>query len=217
MLLLLLWAQAAPEKVLFEDPLTGSLKEGWTWVREEAAARKHDKDGLHLRVQGGSLWEKSNSARNVLLRNLPSTGVDGPVAVEVRVANAPQQTAEQAGVLLYLDDDTYVKLVRERLEQRVKVVFARESEARGFPLTIRDDDAAAHRLRLTWSGSQVTAEMRADGAPKWTSLGYCESPFPLDLAEKVRGGIVAHGAPKEAERWAVFRDFRVVVPPPEER
>lgn len=203
------------QETLFEDPLSGPLKDGWTWLRDQADSRKHEKDGLHLKVRPGTLWEKANSARNVLLRGLPSPGTDGPIAVEARVSSDPKQTAEQAGVLLYLDDDNYVKLVRENLEQTVKIVFAVEVGGQGTPLAVRADAAPAHTLRLTWSGAQIAAEMKVDGAKKWTSLGYTENPFPFEHATKVRAGLAAHGGPKDAERWAVFKDFRLSVPPPE--
>src|SRR5688572_27774970 len=71
-LIALLGAETPPPRVLFEDRFRQQLAEGWTWVREDRADWKLADDALQVRLTPGNLWEKENTARNLLLRDAPA-------------------------------------------------------------------------------------------------------------------------------------------------
>lgn len=209
--LLLLATLPAQDKWAVEDAFAGKLGPGWTWTRESAAAHKVDKAGLQIKPLPGSLVDKANDAKNLLVRALPAAE-DGVVAVEVEVKNAPAVDGEEAGLLLWKDDDAWVKLTRAQVEGKLKVVFAREKQPFSVVVAEREEAGASHRLRLRWEDRRIQAEILPAGGAKWVVAGYCESPFAA--MEGVKVALVASGAPADAGRWAVFSGFRAGVPAP---
>jgi regulation of enolase protein 1 (concanavalin A-like superfamily) len=203
------------DKWLFEDKLAAKPGKGWSWIREDAAAAKVEKGALHLKALPGTIWEKAATQKNILVRELPAyKAEEGSIAVEVAVTHAPGVDGEQAGIMLYQDDDNYLKLCRGRVDGKTGIIFSRELA--GFPTTPgeRVDGAASHRLRIRWEPQRVTAEILPAGAPKWLVAGYCESPFRKP--EGVKVALYACGAPADAARWAQFSDFRIGHPAPVE-
>jgi regulation of enolase protein 1 (concanavalin A-like superfamily) len=205
---------AVQDKWAFEDKFAGKLGKGWSWIREAAGGYKIDKAALQIKPLPGTLVEKANDGKNLLVRALP-TAEDGSVAVDVVVASAPGVDGEEAGILLYQDDDTWVKLARGRVEGTVRVIFARELSGVSVPLARREEPGASYRLRLRLEDRRVQAEVLPAGAAKWIIAGYCESPFAKP--EAVKAALYAHGAPADAGRWATFTEFRAGLPAPVDR
>lgn len=197
-----------PATVLFEDPFGAMLADGWSWVREDAKAWRLEGGTLHVRALPGSLWEKENTAKNVLVRALPP--VDGPVAVEVTVLSAPVIQGEQAGLLLYGDDDHYIKLVREFTDNALMAVMVVEDGTRLAVVGAKQKLPAGESvsLRLVRAKGKLTGQYRgADGT--WKEVGTCDAPSWVKVA------LFAHGAPPpETDRWARFAGFRVTKPVP---
>lgn len=190
---------------VFEDPFKDKLADGWTWVREDPQGWKIDANGLHIRPQSGTLWKTANNAKNVLLRARP----DGlsEFIIEVTATAAPESAGEQCGLIVYLDDDTYVKLVFESLEGKRWIVFGKEVKGEGRMVNRIPADAlkSAH-LRLAVSqGKAVGSLIDGTGA---TEVGATE--FAVDPAMKV--GVVSHGAATDADRWATFTGFTLIKP-----
>lgn len=197
------------DKWVFEEKFAGKPGKGWSWMREDAGAWKAEKNALHIKALPGTLWEAANSTKNILVRALPAAD-DGTIAVEAVVASAPAVEGEEAGILLYQDDDTYVKLVRTFLRGKPHLLFARELKGFAISLQEREEAAASQRLRLRWEDRRVQAEFLPAGAAKWIVAGYAEAPFPQ--ADGVKGGLFAQGSPAAAPRWATFTDFRMGSP-----
>jgi regulation of enolase protein 1 (concanavalin A-like superfamily) len=192
------------EGPLFTDPFAGKLKDDWTWVREDPKAWRVDDSGLHVRAMKGTLWKTANNAHNVLLRPAPD---GGDYALEVTVTSQPAAGGEQAGLIAYRDDDHYVKIVRESLEGRKWVVMGREIAAEGQMINRLPIDGESVRLRLVITRSGAAGLVKtADG--QWKEVGHCDAAG--EPATKV--GLVAHGAPADADRWARFNDFQIARP-----
>jgi len=201
------------DKPLFEEAFAGKLSDGWAWVREDAAAHKVEGGALKIKAQPGTLWFKTNTAKNLLLRKPPLAPEAEPLAIEVTVVSNPESNAEQAGLLVYADDGNYVKLVREALKGKINAVFARE--VKGIPVHHPPKEAAdnSFEFRIVWTGAKLSGFYRsADESEKarrgtllWIHLGDHDVPpgAPLQV------GLCAHGAAAEADRWATFKSFRV--------
>jgi regulation of enolase protein 1 (concanavalin A-like superfamily) len=191
---------------LFEDPFGAALADGWSWVREDAKAWRLEGGALHVRALPGTIWEKENTAKNVLVRALPA-GVDA-VTVEVTVTSAPALQAEQAGLLWYSDDDHYIKLVREFTDNALQAVMVIEDGTKlavvGEKKKLPPGDAAS--LRLVRAGGRLTGQYKgADGA--WKDVGTSDAPAWGKVA------LFAHGAKEpETDRWARFSGFRIARP-----
>jgi arabinan endo-1,5-alpha-L-arabinosidase len=112
----------------FSDEFAGtSPGAGWTWVREPSAGTYGVANGmLRFDTQAADLFESSNNA-SVLTRPAPSDNY----LVEVRVRlNLPPEGCcfnyVQAGLVVYGDDDNYLKLVHVSIWETRQTEWAKE-------------------------------------------------------------------------------------------
>ncbi|WP_344972532.1 hypothetical protein, partial [Streptosporangium fragile] len=82
----------------------------WRWVRGPAAGAAMDAGALSWPTQNAELYLGDNRA-SVLLRDAP----EGDYTVETKIHFAPGQSAQQAGILLYENDDRWFKMVHSVL------------------------------------------------------------------------------------------------------
>jgi len=200
---LVLLPVAAEDKVLFEEKFADKLDKEWSWIREEPKAWRLEEGALVMRVLPGYLHAKSNNSRNVLLRPLPKS--DRPLAVEVYVEAEPKVQFEHAGVVWYVDDDNYVSLFQEVLGKKVELQMVIEKNANPR-FAVAKHDAKGVWIRLLIAGGKITAEYRPAEKEAWKVVGQADMP----AMGPARVGVMAGGAPKEAERYARFRGFRIV-------
>ena len=209
-MLILLGLLLLQEKPLFEEKFDGKLSDGWAWVREDAAAWKLEGGALKIKAQEGTIFYKKNTAKNMLFRASPAAGTEAePVAAELSVSSDPAVNGEQAGLLLYVDDGNYVKLVREfdkpkDGDGRIAAVMLRESK--GIPEPFQKKAEAPARLRLVWAGSKVTGQYRTAEGKEWVTVATVDAP----AGENPRFGLCANGAPADADRWATLKDVRIL-------
>jgi regulation of enolase protein 1 (concanavalin A-like superfamily) len=209
-LLLVLLAAAAPH-VLFDEPFKQNLSPGWSWLREDKPDWKLADGALHIRLTPGNLWANENTARNLLLRDAPKDVKS--FTAEVTLSLSPADFGEQAGLLWYRDDDNYLKLTKEFYNDRTWVVFAAE---RGGKPDYREAECRGQwvNLRLTVAGDKAAASFLPVGATEAKGMGTFDLPAPRDpnarAAPPVRIGLTAHHGAADSDRWAVFRDFRIV-------
>jgi arabinan endo-1,5-alpha-L-arabinosidase len=107
----------------------GELGRQWSWVREPAAGSFAIENGaLRIDTQLADLFVDSNSA-SVLVEPAPH-GVNYIVETAVRLTNLPAEGCcfnfTQAGLVIYGDDDNFVKLVPFSLWDTRQIEFAKE-------------------------------------------------------------------------------------------
>ena len=188
----------------FKADFKNELGEGWTFVREDSADWRFKDRALELLAQPSNIWEKANlNTENFLLRPIPR----GPFAVEVTVDFKPTRVYEQAGLMIYVDDDNYLKFDRENIEGNQNCTLVWEINAKvggGKTIPFREGPL---RLRLEVSSEgQVTAKVKSPGEDSWTMNGSTTLPGPPD---KVQVGLFALNGDPEAPRWAWFKDFSI--------
>ncbi len=186
----------------YKADFSKALDKGWSFVREDKADWRLKDGKLQLLAQPSNIWgKKNNKTENFLLRALP-----GPkAAVEVTVDFNPRKEYEQAGLMIYLDDDNYIKFDRELyggqsctlvLESKAKPKVVKKIPFREGPL----------RLRLEISDGKVKAMVKAPGGKEWTAHG--ETTLPGD-SEEVKVGLFALLGDAKKPRWATFSDFEL--------
>jgi arabinan endo-1,5-alpha-L-arabinosidase len=94
-----------------QDFATAQLGSQWSWVNEDAAdwSLTSDPGTLTIDGQAGQFYETEHTGQNVLLENAPA----GNFVVQTRVALDPTGDYQQAGLVLWQNDDTWMKLVAE--------------------------------------------------------------------------------------------------------
>jgi arabinan endo-1,5-alpha-L-arabinosidase len=112
---------------IWADEFDDGVVSGWNWVREPAASTYGEEDGeFWMETQAADLFVDSNNA-SVLLRDAP----DGNWVVETKVRFDPPIHGccfnyVQAGLVVYEDDDNFLKLVDVSIWNTRQTEFAKE-------------------------------------------------------------------------------------------
>ena len=86
------------------------LDSKWSWIREDPNhwSLTNQLGFMQITVQHGSIWRETNDAKNLLLRNAP----EGDFELETRLIFKPGHNFQFAGLLVYEDDDNWMRLGR---------------------------------------------------------------------------------------------------------
>jgi regulation of enolase protein 1 (concanavalin A-like superfamily) len=123
---------------------------------------------LRIPADTGDLWAGWNNSRNTLFRNLPSNWT----SIRLKLSFAPTQDYQQAGLLAYQNDDTYVQVTRG-YNSGNKMIFVRETSSAASVVN-SVTETATNNLHLRLDRNPVSQEISAyyslDGM-NWVSLG----------------------------------------------
>ena len=182
------------------DEFNGSFGTQWSWVRPPASeVYSVSTETLDFNTQAADLFEGSNNA-SILTEPAPN----GNYLVEARVKlNLPAEGCcfnyVQAGLVIYGNDDNYVKLVHVSIWETRQTEFAKELAPvpAGYPRygnTVVGAPGEWTYLRIvkrTSSGAQLyTAYTSTDGL-HWVRGGT----WTHQLGSNVRIGLVSMGGP----------------------
>lgn len=185
-------------KANFGEP----LDDGWSFVREDKKEWRLADGHLELLAQPSNIWGTRNrGTKNLLLRALPGKNS----SVEVVVDFVPGKKYEQAGLILYVDDDNYVKLNRELLDGQFCVMIL-ESEAKPVSVKRMPFRKGPVHLRLDIAGDKVTASIKAPDSAKWIEHGNATLPGKIDTK---RIGLFSLMGDATTPRWAKFSQFKL--------
>jgi PKD repeat protein len=211
------WFQLAPdepaEPVDPSDEFTGTTLDKCRWnavTREDPTAYRVADGSLHIDVPSGDIFGTGNTGpTNFILQNAPS----GDWTLETKVdGSAFTEQFQQAGLLVYADDDNYLKFdyivdnaagqpVQGRIEYRSEVAGVVQSpQPQATDLT-----AAVWHLRLVKTGTTYTASYSADGMD-WTSLEPLTSSA---VGGEPKVGLFSLGGPQQASKPVSFDYFRL--------
>lgn len=206
--LILLSTTASTDTLIFEEPFDQHLAEGWTWLRENPDNWRVADGALEIRIEPGNMWGRSNDARNVLVRDIPSEAGDCPVAITARVQNEPTGQYEQVDLVWYYDDSNMVKIGMELVHGQRSIVMGREEKDATMTLSIIPMAASIVDLRLTVCDGKIHGEYRVAGEAHWNEGGKCA--LPVKGLPKL--SIQAYQGEAETEHWAHISNLRIYTP-----
>ncbi len=181
----------ANENIIFEDPLNGSLSDGWSWLREHSDYWRLTDTGLEIRVEPGV----KDTVRNALLRPAPDRS-SGTFAIEVNITNhtRPTQQYEQAGITWYSGGEPIFKLVKEFIDGDLYIIPGRQ------PMPI---DSV--RLRLIVTAESWEAQYRPDGESTFHTAKTGDLPPPGNDQVSIQ----CYNGPEEGAHWISFANFQI--------
>jgi regulation of enolase protein 1 (concanavalin A-like superfamily) len=176
----------------------GSLA-SWTIEREDPGAWRIDEGALVVRSESGDLWGALNDARNVFVRPLPFTG---DLDISLDLAFGPKENWEQAGLMLYQDDDNYIVL-KALFDNREKLQFGKETKGYFSSLSAEASLARPFSLRLVRKGKKVSGFFKGEGGD-WVPTGTYDA-----FINNAKAGILVcnGGSSKAAGREARVTRF----------
>ena len=177
------------EQTIFEDNLTSSLADSWTWLREHPAYWRLTEAGLEIRVEPGL----ADTVQNALLRPAPDR-TTGTYAIEVDITNhtLPTQQYEQAGITWYIDGQPVFKEVKELIDGDLYIIPGRK------PMPTQ-----SVRLRLIVTANSWEAQYRPEGESEFQTAETGELPPPGDDQVSLQ----CYNGPEEGEHWIRFANF----------
>lgn len=202
-ILLLTMALALPVLAAddYKADFSEKLDEGWSFIREDKADWRLREGALQLLAQPSNIWGNQNqNTENFLLRPFPGA----VFAVEVTVDFTPKQHYEQAGILIYADDDNYIKFDRENVNGQQSCTLVLEDKANPRGVKMIPFREGPLRLRLQIADGKVSAMVKAPDEEAWTPHG--QTTLPGNVDELKVGLFALNGEPGEP-RWATFKDF----------
>ncbi len=195
----------------FVDEFDGdSLDARWSVLRPDGNLRVEDST-LVLPLTATDIYSTNNTdTPNIVHTPLPAGDFEITTKVSAQVYDAYQQ----AGLLLYEDDDNYVKFVMEgrtdasanpasRVMQLVSEVGGSPAETNGSPLGADFPDTV--HLRLTGAGDVIQPSYSTDG-DTWTDFG--ETADRSDFENLQMGIFALSGNNQPADEEAAFDWFR---------
>ncbi|WP_082369426.1 DUF1349 domain-containing protein [Arthrobacter sp. ERGS1:01] len=165
-----------------------TLAAGMGWVREDPSRwAAVNKDTVTLKAGVNGLWATQNAAVNILRQDVPAVGDTDAV---VKLSGATKSQYEEAGLILYADDDNYVAL--ERKHANGSPVLALVTEAAGQPnenTQVAAPPAADVWLKISRTGNAYTASYSTDG----TAFTVIGSITNAAVGNNGRVGVLAAG------------------------
>jgi len=181
----------------------------WDVVREDPTGYRVTGGALEIDTTATDIYTGDNTGTpNIVVQDLP----DDDWTVETHVDGSDfDQQYQQGGLIVYGDDDNYVKLdlvtdnaagspVARRIELRSEVDAVVQDPQPGA----NDLTSAVWHLRLTKEGDTFTGAYSADGED-WTALA---EPVTHDGLQDARVGLYALGAAQQSAATASFDYFR---------
>jgi len=186
--------------VLFQDSFQSAPAAPWSWIRENPGAHRSGESGLQIKIEPGGLMGVGKDARNILVCPLP----DGARSVSVGVDTDHKSQYEQAGLNLYVDDDNYIKLVREFVNGETWIVLVVEMGATPKVVNKTAPPRGSTRVGFNFTDRGVTAMCWGDSG-ELTKVGDAEFP----MTPRPRIGVFTQSGQPGADRWATFTDFLI--------
>jgi len=202
------------------DTFDGSTLDPQRWerVRPEDDAIEIGDGMLTVSTLPGDLYAGTNTAQNLVLQDAP---LFGRWQASTTVQLSPSTCCQQAGLILYTDDDNYATLAFSgRSGGLGRAFFLREAGGTASvpaplegPLT---SWPTTYSLKLTSDGEQVTGWYSSDGE-SWTQLGT-----PIAAGQHLKIGLFAMGGtsgaaviPARFEHFTLLHDGSTPPPPAE--
>ena len=188
-------------------PAAGNLPAGWRWIGGEAGSTP-----VKYEARGGALRFEVPAERDFYGENRTAPRlmrkVTGDFELETRLNFDPREDYQGAGLLIYRNDNNYLRLERGfggvgggengvRFDLREDEIYEPLATPERFPTTARTVE-----LRISRTGRKLTAFWREPGGD-WKEVGSYNSNYP----ETIEVGLIAcnTAAPVTVE----FTDFRL--------
>lgn len=201
-------ATPTPTPVSGSDSFNSStLGSQWSWVRQDSTHWSLTAASGYMRIitQTGDIHQTTATLKNILLQNISG---DWSITTKATFSAKPNQVYQQAGLIVYQDDNNYLKLGRLFLGSYGGNVFQFGKEVSGTFTEENATDSISSTtvyLKITKSGTSYSAYYSADGTT-YTQVGTAQS---LSLSTIKAGLFGCNGTQTATELNVDFDYFNV--------
>lgn len=150
--------------------------QGWHVIRPDSASPVSLVPGTGLQIASryGDLYQTSNSAGNLVARTLEGSW---NVTVHLDTDVIPSKIYQQAGLLIYQDDDNYIKLADIYDNKgEAEIQFGQESQGVWTEYGRTMISSEGYDLRVEKKGCEYTFWFKADGQD-WVRAGSAQADY----------------------------------------
>jgi regulation of enolase protein 1 (concanavalin A-like superfamily) len=149
-----------------DDFSSTTLDPKWHWIREDSTHWNLTDNPGHLRIvtQPKDIWCDNNSAP-LLLQTFSADTFE----IRTRVVMVPLANFHQGGLVIYGDDDNYVRFTFAYING-LKFEFAKEINGDFQSIQVPAPNANSFHLRLRKDGQDYTGDYSQDGR-HWVNVG----------------------------------------------
>ncbi|GIO13184.1 hypothetical protein J19TS2_27390 [Cohnella xylanilytica] len=140
---------------------SGALNDQWHWIRENPNKWSLDARPGYMRIvaENGDIANGTASAKNILLTGAP----DGDWTLETKLDGKPTSAWSQGGLIVYVNDDTYIRMTRLYGTGNQFQFDAKNKGERVHEETADTIGSSTAYLRIVKSGNTYSGYYSADG------------------------------------------------------
>jgi uncharacterized protein len=177
-----------------------------TWLNEPALWRL-DNDVLALTTDGSTdFWRETYYGFTRDSGHFFGCDTAGDFTAEMRIQSQYRELYDQAGLMVRLSDDTWIKAGIELSDGQPMASSVLTLGKSDWATCAYHGDAADFRMRVTVKAGVLRLQLSSDGKV-WPLMRLC--PFPV--AKSYRVGVMSC-TPERAGLTVVFSEFRVTEP-----
>lgn len=148
---------------------------GWDIIRPNESGISLDRErGMIITSENGDLYQGTNTTKNLVVREAKGNWT---ASVNVHVDPMPAQQYQQAGMLIYVDDDNYIKLCTIYQSNAQQVQFGIENGAQWSDKTVTPVAGNDFIFRITKNGSTYQGAYSTDGGASFTDVGEVQAEY----------------------------------------
>jgi PKD repeat protein len=173
----------------YRDDFNGTaLDASWSVLRPDATDGGIVVSGgtAAIPTGAGDIYQTTNTATNIVLRTAPT----GAFTVTAKINHHGNERYQQGGIIVYGDDDNYVKLDRtgtnastaantEFMEFIQEQAGTARNATQDHTANLAAGFPSDFYLRIVWDGTNLTGAYSTDGNA-WTTVGRASTAMPTN-------------------------------------
>ena len=180
----------------------------WEIIREDSSAWKYvddTSDAISIKQTLGSHWDNSEVRGHNMFVVEPDAADPDNYTITVQMTGATTYGYEQAGLIIYKDDNNFVQVAR--MHKAGNPLLAMNNRSGGGSTVDVDGSISAYNqetiyLRIVKTGSTFKGYASSDGIT-WDPIGTCTNAS----LENARVGVFSSS--EDTDDWFTFDEFKV--------
>jgi regulation of enolase protein 1 (concanavalin A-like superfamily) len=189
-------------------PKNNRVMPPWQCIRTNINLITSGTNSIVLQLAEGSLMGEGKGVENLFLRSIPPEFTE----VSLKFEFEPQKQYEQAGLLLYVDDDNYIKFVKEFIDGQPWFVMVVELKGKTSYLEKAPYIDSFQKIEMTFSENFEDDQVRCQIVDKdgtKVPVGF----YTFKTSVKPRIGFFTQNGNKDDPRYAEFFELWLFKPP----
>ncbi|NJD01268.1 MAG: DNRLRE domain-containing protein [Ruminiclostridium sp.] len=182
-----------------------SLDNSWSFIREDKNYWSLTGTEFQNAAQQGTISGATNTTKNILLKEAPR----GDYFATVKLTFSPTSTGQEAGLIVYLDDDNYLYVSRAKTASGNKFSAVNEVSASTTTNSVNDTLGSTVYVKIDKKGNDYSLYKSSDGTNWGTAIYTYTRSFSIPAGQILKIGLFAQRGSSGSAINANFDDFTI--------